>query len=135
TDWTCTDVRGGAARGGTTRWRKVMAEPGDQRLLDLVRVERDLRRRADRAATDLAEEINGRLLAGVSVEAVAKAIGWPTSDVEALLQREATRVYNRQYNRERWQAIKAGRVQPYHGSSEGVAAGCQCESCSALRER
>lgn len=111
-----------------------MTEPIAEGLTNLARLEAEARRRAKKAATDLAEAVDDALRAEHSIEDAALWTGWNIGDLEILLQEEASRVYNRRYNRDRYQRIKAGEMEPAHGSSEGVAIGCECEKCEALRQ-
>ncbi|MBX6750940.1 MAG: hypothetical protein IRY85_14920 [Micromonosporaceae bacterium] len=106
-----------------------------ERLLHLAKMEALARRRAQRAATDLAEAVDDALRAGATLEEIGLWTGWNVADLDRLLDAEASRVYNRRYNRDRYRRVKAGEIEPYHGSSEGLACGCGCDRCEALRQR
>lgn len=113
---------------------------------------------AQKAATDLAEAVDDALSDGATLQDVRRWTGWAITDLEALLDVEKNRIYNRRYRRD-WQRIKLaneteeqhrarleaarGRFKrrkqtglppgdPRHGTSVGRNHwGCGCAACRA----
>jgi hypothetical protein len=113
-----------------------MTEEGSaQRLAELARIERDTRRWAQRARTDLAEATCDMLAGGMTLDGVSRLVQLTGEDLADLLAHERSRVHQRRYLRDRYRMIKAGEIEPLHGTSEGLAAGCHCEQCEAKRAR
>lgn len=51
------------------------------------------------------------------------------------LDEVATTAAARDYMRQRFAKIRAGEIEPCHGTSEGIMAGCRCERCEEHRRR
>lgn len=106
-----------------------------EQAAERARLLRDLRRRAQIAETDLAETVVDLLDTGVQLDEIARAADMDAEDITALVKRESKRISNRRSRRRRAADIKAGRIQPRHGTSEAVSTGCRCELCEEQRQR
>lgn len=112
-----------------------MAHPIQRQVQGAGRLARHLRRQAQRATTDLAEMIDNAMAGGAVLDEVAEWAGETPAAITQLLAAEKGRIYRRRYQRTRVDGIKGGTVEPYHGTAEGLRAGCRCGACNDRRAR